>query len=289
MRTPRSKLAAAALNGRVYAIGGETGQGISANLEVYDPTSLTWTELKPKPKPVSEIQAAVLGGKIYVPGGREANGKASQSLEIYDPLQDVWESGPDLPYPVSAYALTAFEGKLYLFGGWDGKTIYDRVLEYDPALKTWTERTSLLSPRCAASAAVAGGKIYVLGGFDGQNALPLNEAYTPSLEGSSASPWAASTPLPEGRFGMGAASIADSILVIGGEQASDSTPASYQFFPSIGSWIELEQPSPQPWAYLAAVPLDQNILALGGLLDDQVSAALQSYQAVYTVLIPVVK
>jgi len=71
--------------------------------------------------------------------------------------------------------------------------------------------------------------------------------------------------------------------------ASSSTAASYQFFPSISTWIELEQPSPQPWAYLASVPLDQNILALGGLLDDQVSGALQSYQAVYTILIPIVR
>jgi DNA-binding CsgD family transcriptional regulator len=289
MPTPRSKLAAVALNGLVYAIGGETAQGVSASLEVYDPASSTWNEGKPLPLPASEIQAAVLGGKIYVPGGRQENGKASQSLEIYDPLHDTWESGPDLPYPVSAYALAAFEGKLYLFGGWDGKTIYDRVLEYDPTLKTWSERTPLPSARFAAAAAVAGSKIYVLGGFDGKTPLSNTETYTPSLEGSGASPWAAATPLPEGVYGMGAASIADCILVIGGVPASSSTAASYQFFPSSSTWIELEQPNPQPWAYLASVPLDQNILALGGLLDDQVSGDLQSYQAVYTILIPIVR
>ncbi len=289
MPTSRSKLAAVALNSLVYAIGGETAQGVSASLEVFDPASSTWNEGKPKPLPVSEIQAAVLGGKIYVPGGRQANGKASQSLEIYDPLQDTWESGPDLPYPVSAYALVAFEGKLYLFGGWDGKTIYDRVLEYDPTLKTWSERTPLLSPRYAAAAAVAGGKIYLLGGFDGQTPLTRNETYIPSLEGSGASPWSTATPLPEGRYAMGAASIADSILVIGGVPPSSSRAASYQFFPSTSTWTELEQPSPQPWAYLASVPLDQNLLALGGLQNDQVSGALKTYQAVYTILIPVVR
>ncbi len=289
MPTSRSQLAAVALNSLVYAIGGETAQGVSADLEIFDPASSTWLGGKPKPLPVSEIQAAVLGGKIYVPGGKQANGQASQSLEIYDPLRDTWESGPDLPYPVSAYALAAFEGKLYLFGGWDGKAIYDRVLEYDPALKTWSERTPLPLPRRAAAAAVAGGKIYVLGGFDGQNPLTRNETYTPSLEGSGASPWGTATPLPEGRYAMGAASIADSILVIGGVPPSASTAASYQFFPSTSTWTELEQPSPQPWAYLASVPLDQNILALGGMQNDQISGVLQTYQAVYTVLIPIVR
>jgi DNA-binding CsgD family transcriptional regulator/N-acetylneuraminic acid mutarotase len=289
MPTPRSKLAAVALNSLVYAIGGETAQGVSASLEIFDPASSTWTEGKSKPIPVSEIQAAVLGGKIYVPGGWQENGKVSQSLEIYDPLDDSWESGPDLPYPVSGYALAAFEGKLYLFGGWDGNTIYDRVLEYDPAVKTWSERTPLLSPRYAAAAAVAGGKIYVLGGFDGQNPLTRNETYIPSLEGSVASPWGTATPLPEGRYAMGAASIADSILVIGGVAPSSSTAASYQFFPSTSTWTELEQPSQQLWAYLASVPLDQNILALGGLQNNQVSGVMQTYQAVYTVLIPIVR
>jgi DNA-binding CsgD family transcriptional regulator/N-acetylneuraminic acid mutarotase len=289
MPSPRSKLAAVAMNGMVYAIGGETGQNVSDRLEAYDPSTTAWTTHKSKPTPVSEIQAAVLGGKIYVPGGKLNNGEASQQLEIYDPFHDAWERGPDLPYPVSDYALAAFEGKLYLFGGRDDKTIYDRVLEYDPSLQTWNERTPLPTPRYAAAAAEAGGKIYVLGGFDGKNALASNETYTPSLEGSGTSPWDSANPLPAGRYAMGVASIADSLLVIGGLQEDDTAATPYQFFPSTDTWVELEHPDNQSWTYLSAVPLDQKVFVLGGLLDDQISGALQSYQAVYTILLPIVR
>ena len=289
MPSPRSQLAAVAMNGKVYAIGGENAQDVSGRLEVFDPSTTAWVAYKSMPTPVSEIQAAVLGGKIYVPGGKLDNGEAAQLLEIYDPLHDTWESGPDMPYPVSDYALAAFEGKLYLFGGKDGKTIFDRVLEYDPALEAWTERTPLQSPRYAAAAAVAGGKIYVLGGFDGGAPLASNDTYTPSLEDSGSSPWESAAPLPAGRYGMGVASIADSLLVIGGLQADNAAAAPYQFFPSTGTWAKLDPPDNQSWTYLSAVPLDQKVFVLGGLLDDQVSDTLQSYQAVYTILLPIVR
>jgi DNA-binding CsgD family transcriptional regulator len=288
MPSPASKLAAASANGLIYAVGGETDQGVSASLEIYDPASGTWREGKPKPIAASEIQAVALGGKIYIPGGRLANGEASPAFEIYDPLHDTWEAGPDLPYPVSAYALAAFEGKLFLFGGWDGKTIFDRVLEFDPSAGEWIERSPLPSPRLYAGAASARGRIYVLGGFDGQNALSSNLVYSPSLEDSGSSPWDTASSLPNGRYGMGVVSIADTILIIGGVGDPPADADSFHFFPSLGTWVKLEQPSELSWAYLSAVPLDQNIFALGGQLDEQVSDLLKTYQAVYTILIPVV-
>jgi len=289
LKVARSGLAAITLDRHVYAIGGETGQGVTGSVEAYDPAANTWAERQPKPLPAADIQAVVLGGKIYVPGGRLANGEISRSLEVYDPLQDGWETGPDLPYPVSAYALAAFEGRLYLFGGWDGTKVLNNVLEFDPALETWNERSPLPTARAYCAAATAGGKIYVLGGFDGQQALPINEAYNPNLEGSGALPWASAPPLPEGRYAMGAAGVADTLLVIGGVHSASGPAASYHFFPSQGNWIEVELPSPQSWTYLSAAPLEQLVFAVGGKLDEQVTAQAQSYQAVYTILIPIVR
>ncbi len=69
---PRSGLAGAVYEGMIYAIGGETGEGVSNLVQRYDPAGKAWTDLAEKPTPVSDIQAAVLGGRIYIPGGRTA-------------------------------------------------------------------------------------------------------------------------------------------------------------------------------------------------------------------------
>jgi DNA-binding CsgD family transcriptional regulator len=295
LRSARSALAAAAYDGMLYAIGGETAQGVSGLLEAYDPAVQAWTERLSKPLPAADIQAAVLGGKIYIPGGRLADGKLTDALEIYDPLENTWARGPGLPYPVSGYALAAFEGKLYLFGGWDGTQALRTVLEFDPSLATWRERTPLPTGRAYCAAAAAGGKIYVVGGFDGKSALAVSEAYTPSLDGSSASPWSAVPPLPEGRYGMSAAGLADTLLVIGGllsppgASLAEEAAAAYQFFPSQSAWAAVEPPGAQPWTGLAAVPLEQFVYAFGGKLSGEFTAQVQAYQAVYTVLIPIVR
>ena len=63
MLTARSGLAAAAYENQIYAIGGETDGGVTGALERYDPVADTWTALAPKPLPVADIGAAVIGGK----------------------------------------------------------------------------------------------------------------------------------------------------------------------------------------------------------------------------------
>lgn len=289
LKVARSGLALAALDGALYAIGGETQQGVSGILEAYDPDSATWSERRSLPLPVADIQAAALGGRLYVPGGRMEDGRLTDKLQIYDPLRDAWENGADLPYPLSAYALAAWEGRLYLFGGWDGERASAGVLIFDPSLGAWSQGSPMPASRMYCAAAPAGGKIYVLGGLDGGQPLALNEAYSPNLEDSGASPWASAPALPEGRYAMGVASIADTILIIGGVNDSNDAAVSYHFFPSLGEWVEIEPPIPQAWTHLSATPLEQLVFAVGGRLNDEVTALAQSYQAVYTILIPIVR
>lgn len=295
LSTPRRGLALVAYDGRLYAIGGETARGISGLLEVYDPTAQVWTRQASKPLPSADLQAVVLGGKIYVPGGRLEDGKPTNKMEIFDPLTNTWAPGPDLPFPVSGYALAAFEGKMYLFGGWNGNQATAGVLEYDPSLASWRQVTPMPTARAFSAAAVAGGKIYVVGGFDGKSTLTTSEAYNPSLEASSASPWSTAPPLPQGRWGMGAAGIADTLLIIGGASAppgtliSEATPAAYQFFPSQDAWTLIEQPGEQLWTGLSAASLEQYVYAVGGTLSGAITSQVQAYQAVYTVLIPIIR
>src|SRR3990172_3478732 len=70
MPTGRSGLAVAAYEDRIYAIGGETAQGVTSVVEYYDVSTDVWSTLPSKPTAVGDVQAAILGGMIYVPGGR---------------------------------------------------------------------------------------------------------------------------------------------------------------------------------------------------------------------------
>jgi hypothetical protein len=285
--TPRYGLGAAVYEGMIYTIGGEGKEGVTGVVQRYDPARRTWEDLQGKLTPVSDIQAAVLGGSIYVPGGRLPTGKITDILEIYDPRQDTWIQGASLPVPVSAYALAAFEGKLYLFGGWDGQQYLDSVYRYDPSLNMWQELPPMPTGRAYASAVVAGGEIYVFGGTDGKQALSVKEVFSPDLIDNPSLAWSSSAPLPDARYAMGASSVADTVYIVGGVGDSIQFP-SLAFFPSSGEWQSLEDPPVDVGSHLSLVNLGTSLFALGGEVASAPAGTNLAYKAMYTISIPLI-
>ena len=283
MPTARSGLAVAAYENKIYAIGGEALQGVTGAVETFDPETNIWQKKSPKPLAVSDVGAAVIGGKIYIPGGRLRSGKVTNILEVYDPRQDRWEQGAALPMALSAYAMVAFEGRLYLFGGWDDKQYLDIVLVYDPDRDTWSTRTPMPSRRESSGAVVAGGKIYVLGGYAGKYALTANEEYLPDGD-----TWSVRAPLPVGRYAMGVASIADIVYVIGGIGKPDSNLSPLQYLYQQNKWQAFKDPFPQQWSSFGLVPHQTQLYGVGGQRNGITVAQNLSYQAIYTIMIPIV-
>jgi DNA-binding CsgD family transcriptional regulator len=289
MPTPRDSLAVAAYQNQIYAIGGQASKGISGVVESYDINLNTWRALAAKPVPVAEASAAVIGGRIYVPGGRQSSGKLTDALEIYDPLTNTWQPGSRLPIPLSAYALATFEGKLYLFGGWDGQHAMNSIFEYDPDRDVWlTDRSPMPTARAYAGAAVATGKIYILGGYDGVQALAVNEVYQPDRDRPGEHPWSVAAPLPEARFGAGVAGVADIIHLVGGENDQGGVSGVLEYFPQNDAWQKIPGLSSQPWSRLGLIPVGTHLYALGGQLGGVIVGENLSYQAIYTVLIPLI-
>lgn len=289
--TPRAGLATAAYENRIYAIGGESAQGIVANVERYDPASNAWTTLAPKPTAVTDVSAAVIGGLIYVPGGRQdaAYRQISDRLEVYNPRQDRWEERARLPEPLCAYALATFEGKLYLFGGWNGERYLDTVYVYSPDGDMWRVQTPMPTARGYAGAAVVGNKIFVIGGFDGQSALDVNEVYAPERDNGVENPWETRAALPEGRYGMGAAGVSNLVYVIGGEGDKGSVLAALQYLMEEDRWTTFDSPFPKSWVYLSLLPLGTHIYGIGGKMGDAPTGQNIAYQAIFTILVPIVR
>ncbi|MBG0770456.1 MAG: helix-turn-helix domain-containing protein [Anaerolineaceae bacterium] len=216
---PLSKTAMAftAYSDEIFSIGGLGAEGVVGDVYRFDLTAGVWSVAATKPTPVSEVEAALIGEKIYVPGGFTSDGTATAVLEIYDPRLDLWMTGAALPVPLANYALADFEGLLYLFGGTDGKDTKDTVWIYDPEEDAWQPGTPMKVAREGAAAVALTDRIVVLGGRNGSRLLKITQSYVPSRDASGENPWEDFVDMPQGRVDFGAASIYDLVYLLGGE------------------------------------------------------------------------
>ena len=151
MPTPRSALSVAAVDGKIYALGGKT-RGLNGFLlatnEMYDPANDTWAAKAPMPTPRAFFTVAVFQNKIYCFGGlignstqREQFWKGCTANEVYDPSTDTWET--KAPMPTARWRLQAntANGKIFLIGGAPNASLNE---VYDPETDNWTAKAPIL-------------------------------------------------------------------------------------------------------------------------------------------------
>lgn len=175
--TARGALAvAAAPNGKIYALGGQTTTDYTNVVEEYDPTTDRWATKSPLSQ-IRTAPAAVAAGNgtIYLAGGGAHHSSGLADLDEYDPATDTWRSRSPMPTGRQYLALAAAtNGKLYAIGGlvFSPPSVtpvqirpVNNVEEYDPATDAWTVKAPLPAARWSIGAVGAhNGKIYVVGG-----------------------------------------------------------------------------------------------------------------------------
>jgi DNA-binding CsgD family transcriptional regulator/N-acetylneuraminic acid mutarotase len=281
----RSRLALAASGGKLYAIGGETANGITDEVTVFDPQSNGWLARARKPTPVANVSAGVINGRIYVPGGVTPATRVTDALEVYDPTADQWEKRAALPEPIAAYGLAVLSNKLYLFGGWDGARYQAEAYVYDPAADKWQMLTPMPTHRGFLAAGALQSQIYVVGGYDGQRELNTVEVYNPSGEGTKAGPWSKRAPLAQERAGLGLLALNNRLYAIGG--GWNSTLAfNEQYDVNAGAWSRIESPVTGQWRNLGLAQQGDYIYAVGGWSGGYL-AATEQYTAVLRIMLPV--
>jgi N-acetylneuraminic acid mutarotase len=84
--TPRSGIAAAVLDGKIFVFGGEAPSGTFKQVEGYDPQADTWSTYAPMPTARHGLGAVTVGERIYVvSGGPTPGGSASSHNEVFTP------------------------------------------------------------------------------------------------------------------------------------------------------------------------------------------------------------
>ncbi|XP_060644507.2 kelch repeat and BTB domain-containing protein 11 [Anolis sagrei] len=155
MGQPRSQLKLLALDGYLYAVGGEC----LFTVERYDPRADRWSPVAPLPKGAFAVahEATTCNGEIYVSGG-----SLFYRLLKYDPKRDEWRECPYNSSRRRSADMVAYKSFIYRFDvsgsrGEPGQAGGVDVFRYNTVAKHWSQCASLRptgSPvqpfRCAA-------------------------------------------------------------------------------------------------------------------------------------------
>jgi N-acetylneuraminic acid mutarotase len=178
--TGRTYLGVATVDGKIYAIGGDS---TDAN-EMYDPANNTWTTKKPMLKEVTTFCAVAYKNKIYCLG--------SVLNEVYDTQTDSWEMKTPIPTHRFYASANVVNDKIYVIsgrvgGGWAPLTCTNVTEMYDPATDTWTTMTPMpetlqynesISIDSNMVSIVLDNKIYVFGSTHVQIFDPQTNSWT---------------------------------------------------------------------------------------------------------------
>ncbi|MCG2726762.1 MAG: hypothetical protein L6420_11040, partial [Elusimicrobia bacterium] len=251
MPTARRYLVAAAVGGKIYAIGG-TG-GTNKN-EEYDPATNSWTVKANMPTARTYLAGAAVGGKIYVIGGTGGTNKN----EEYDPETNTWITKADMPTARDYLAAAAAGGKIYAVGGYNGSYLNTNE-EYDPINNIWITKAVMPTARSYLAGAAVGGKIYAVGGYNGSY-LNTNEEYDPINN-----IWITKAVMPTARYGLAAAAVGGKIFVVGGVVSSDYLTTNEEYDPATDTWVDrVDMPTAR--ANLSGAMVDGKLYAVGGYI-----------------------
>ena len=118
----RNHLGGVALNGNIYAVGGQFGHDGGNEdvpfVHVYSTDSGDWERLADMPLALSHFEAGifVFENRIYVVGGISPNG-AQDTIFVYDPQSDTWSEFCGIPQRLLAPGARMYGNQLLVLNG----------------------------------------------------------------------------------------------------------------------------------------------------------------------------
>ncbi|MBX7434194.1 protein kinase [Mycobacterium sp. Y57] len=262
-------------------LGGWRTEGAETEVatdQVWRVVNSRWVELPPLLQPRAAAAAAVVGDRIVVTGGVDANGKVLNTTEVYD--GSGWKLGAPMPTPRQLLA-AASDGKLvYAIGGTNGTADLASVEAYDPGADTWTTMPALPEPRSDFGAAVTDARLVAVGGTAAGRPVKSVSA----LDLTTAT-WTDLPDLSTARHGAAVAAVGKTVYAIGG-----STGAAEGQATSSAEALKLAPRTPQPAAQWRSLPdaptarlmtawtvLDDKIWLVGGIREGETLQTVETF------------
>jgi N-acetylneuraminic acid mutarotase len=283
-------LGVATVNGKIYAIGGLSGNSPVNVCEMYNPGTNQWITETPMPTARSDFAIAVYNNQIYVIGGEVGNGFVGNN-EVYDPGTNTWETKVSMPIPRADLSASVINGKIYLIGGKEYSSISPYYSEtdvtevYDPSTDTWTTAAPMPTAVFGYASAVMDGQIYIIGGLQvssslgGNGIVDDNQVYDPQND-----TWSLAVNMPsEVTYGAAAATagfMAPQMLYVVGGLFMDSYSNSVEVYNEENTSWSTGASMPTARAYLGVVVVNDILYAIGGFDGQNWLSTVEAYTPV---------
>lgn len=233
-----------------------------------------------------EPRAVTLGDSVYLVGGTTGIEEieadlyrldASDEVQRFDPRSGRYEELTPLPRPRNHVGLAAYRGDVYVAGGYSFRNDTDTsraFFRYDPETDRWSRLPDMPAPRAAGAVGVIDGRLIWAGGA--RNSIARAETFAYDF-GSRR--WSRLPSMRTRREHVGEAVLGGKLYVLGGRaEESLAVQTAERFDPRSGRWETLP-PMPVPSGGLAAVALDDAVVAIAGGDDaaETVTGAVQEF------------
>jgi len=235
MTHARANLVAAAVNGKIYAIGGSCNNppeypSATGYVEEYDPVGNTWTDKASMPVAKWDPRAVANGNDISCIGG---NSGAPNFLytynQVYNTVSNTWTDKARIPatsgptasaIPIlTGFGIGAINGKIYVAAGeasgGGAASLSNTLWSYSDATNAWTNVIpNIPFARERVASFVANDHLFIAGGDTGwAQGLGTTEVWEYLPESLT---WKLKNPLPVETHDMRAVKVGATVYLIGG-------------------------------------------------------------------------
>ncbi len=244
-------------DGRVLVVGGlDENANVTADAEIYDPTTALWSTVPLSPAAYENVQALLPNGKVLVAGGYDNDFNDVLSAYLFDPTNNTWSTTTPLPSGHLGPAIVLKDGRVLAVG--------NDTLLYDPVAQTWTPSGSLNEPRedfTFTATLLADGRVLVVGGQGDIDNVYDSEIYDPST-----GTWMVSGTTHYGFYDATATLLPNGkVLAIGG--LSDA-PQAEVYDPATGQWTVVSAPATTRYGHTATLLSNGRVMIQGGVSRD---------------------
>lgn len=161
----KSGHSAAEVDGKIYLIGGYSGDTISGNIMVFDPEKQSFVTLGLKTYDATSVATAVAGKKIYTFGGYKSTVLDTSMCFDTEVMTTITINGPG--QRDGGFAVTVGQ-YIYIFGGARGSSNIDEIWRYDINNNNSEKLTTVLPNKGTfICGALVGNKIFLCTGTSG--------------------------------------------------------------------------------------------------------------------------